>query len=165
MRAEQAVSEQTKARQETASKAKGNGEGQPRKASQPRGISDPSDVAHLVLMQVDAVNAKKDELTIAIKGLADLIKQLVRAFGEHTRQTAACLGGAGSRFYIFAMFFEGREGVEPSMIALMAGLQKQRGGALMLNPTPFLLKNPLCRCTNLAVHPRCLTCHKERPDP
>ena len=35
--------------------------------------------------EVDAVNAKKDELTIAIKGLADLTKQLVRAYGEHTK--------------------------------------------------------------------------------
>jgi len=35
--------------------------------------------------EVDAANAKKDELTIAIKGLADLTKQLVRAYGEHTK--------------------------------------------------------------------------------
>ena len=59
--------------------AKANGETKPTKGNAPRGqnprvISNPNDVASLVLMQVDAVNAKKDELTIAIKGLADLAK-------------------------------------------------------------------------------------------
>lgn len=53
--------------------------------NKPRVVSNPSDVASLVLMQVDAVNAKKDELTIAIKGLADLAKQLVRAYAQNAR--------------------------------------------------------------------------------
>jgi hypothetical protein len=48
----------------------------------PRTVSNPNDVASLVLMQIDAVNAKKDELTIAVKGLADTAKQLVRAYAE-----------------------------------------------------------------------------------
>ncbi len=52
----------------------------------PVSISNPNDVANLVLIQIDAVNAKKDELTIAVKGLADLTKQLVRAYGEHTKR-------------------------------------------------------------------------------
>jgi hypothetical protein len=52
---------------------------------QQRIISTPNDVASLVLMQVDAVNAKKDELTIAIKGLADLSKQLVRAYAQNAQ--------------------------------------------------------------------------------
>ncbi len=52
---------------------------------QPRVISNPNDVASLVMMQVDAVNAKKDELTIAIKGLADLAKQLVRAYAQNAQ--------------------------------------------------------------------------------
>lgn len=52
---------------------------------QPRVVSSPQDVASLVLMQIDAVNGKKDELTIAIKGLSDLTKQLVRAYGENTK--------------------------------------------------------------------------------
>ena len=34
-------------------------------------ISNPKDVAQLVMMQIDNVNSKKDELTIAVKGLAD----------------------------------------------------------------------------------------------
>jgi glycerol-3-phosphate dehydrogenase len=50
-----------------------------------RVISTPNDVASLVLMQVDAVSAKKDELTIAIKGLTDTTKQLVRAYAEHAK--------------------------------------------------------------------------------
>jgi hypothetical protein len=49
-------------------------------------ISNPNEVASLVLVQIDAVNAKKDELTIAIKGLSDLTKQLVRAYGEHSKR-------------------------------------------------------------------------------
>ncbi|NIM27803.1 MAG: hypothetical protein GTO67_07660 [Gammaproteobacteria bacterium] len=50
---------------------------------QPRVVSRPEDVAGLVLMQIDLVNARKDDLTIAIKGLADLTRQLVRAYGEN----------------------------------------------------------------------------------
>lgn len=50
-----------------------------------RGVSSPNDVASMILMQVDAVNSKKDDLTIAIKGLTDLTKQLTRAYAEHTR--------------------------------------------------------------------------------
>ena len=34
------------------------------------------------MMQIDAVNAKKDELTIAVKGLADTAKQLVRVYAQ-----------------------------------------------------------------------------------
>ena len=49
-----------------------------------RGVSNPNDVASLIMMQVDAVNTKKDDLTIAIKGLTDLTKQLTRAYAEHT---------------------------------------------------------------------------------
>lgn len=48
----------------------------------PRVISHPNDVAGLVMMQIDNVNAKKDELTIAVKGLADTAKQLVRAYAQ-----------------------------------------------------------------------------------
>lgn len=52
------------------------------KGKQPRVISHPGDVAGLVMMQIDNVNAKKDDLTIAIKGLADTAKQLVRAYAQ-----------------------------------------------------------------------------------
>ena len=52
------------------------------KGRAPRVITKPGDVASVVLMQIDAVNAKKDELTIAVKGLADTAKQLVRAYGQ-----------------------------------------------------------------------------------
>ncbi len=69
------------------------------KGKQPRVISNPNDVAGLVMMQIDAVNSKKDDLTIAIKGLADdrqgwrkcgkrrssfsaTAKQLVRAYAQ-----------------------------------------------------------------------------------
>ncbi len=70
--------------------AKANGETKPTKGNTPRRqnprvISNPNDVASLVLMQVDAVNAKKDELTIAIKGLADTAKQLVRAYAQNAQ--------------------------------------------------------------------------------
>lgn len=49
-------------------------------------ISDPKDVAQLVLMQIDNVNAKKDDLTIAVKGLADTAKQLVRVYARQQGQ-------------------------------------------------------------------------------
>ncbi len=49
-----------------------------------RAVNNPNDVANLILMQIDAVNSKKDDLTIAIKGLTDLTKQLTRAYAEHT---------------------------------------------------------------------------------
>ena len=52
---------------------------------QPRVVSRPEDVAGLVLMQIDLVNARKDDLTIAIKGLSDLTRQLVRAYGENVQ--------------------------------------------------------------------------------
>lgn len=51
----------------------------------PRVVSRPEDVAGLVFMQIDQVNAKKDELTIAVKGLSDFTRQLVKAYGEHTK--------------------------------------------------------------------------------
>ena len=71
--------------EQKASKPNG-GKASGRPARGPVSISNPNDVANLVLIQIDAVNAKKDELTIAVKGLADLTKQLVRAYGEHTKR-------------------------------------------------------------------------------
>ena len=65
----------------TEQKAKVNGQ-QPGKGKQPRTITNPADVAGLVMMQIDAVNSKKDELTIAVKSLADTSKQLVRAYAQ-----------------------------------------------------------------------------------
>lgn len=47
-----------------------------------RVISNPNDIAGLVTMQIDNINAKKDDLTIAIKGLTDTAKQLVRAYAQ-----------------------------------------------------------------------------------
>ena len=45
-----------------------------------RAISHPREVAAVVMAQMHSINAKKDELTIAIKGLTDLTQQLVRAY-------------------------------------------------------------------------------------
>jgi len=72
-------------RQTTPEPRPGNGQQAPGAQQQPRVISNPEDVASLVLMQIDMVNARKDELTIAIKGLSDLTRQLVRAYGENTQ--------------------------------------------------------------------------------
>ena len=64
---------------------KTNGQ-QPAQGERPqRVISNPNDVAGLVLAQLNHVNNKKDELTIAIKGLADTTQQLVRVYADHTR--------------------------------------------------------------------------------
>ena len=44
----------------------------------PRVISDPNQVAQLVMFHIDAVSTKKDEMTIAIKNLADVTRQRAR---------------------------------------------------------------------------------------
>jgi hypothetical protein len=67
---------------ENTGKTRNNGQ---QKGRQPRVITNPNDVAGIVMMQVDNVNAKKDELTIAIKGLTDTAKQLVRAYADHAK--------------------------------------------------------------------------------
>ncbi|MDM0024030.1 hypothetical protein [Variovorax saccharolyticus] len=54
-----------------------------------RSVSDPRDVAALVLARMNMVNVKKDELTIAIKGLSDITQQLTRAYGEQLKAIAA----------------------------------------------------------------------------
>lgn len=53
-----------------------------------RVISDPNQVAQLVMVQIDQVNSKKDELTIAVKALADTAKQLVGVYGKQQGQIA-----------------------------------------------------------------------------
>lgn len=45
-------------------------------------ISHPREVAALVLTQINRVNAMKDELTIAIKGLSDITQQLATSYGK-----------------------------------------------------------------------------------
>lgn len=67
--------------QSTEKAAKHNGQAQKGK---PRVMTNPNDVAGLVMMQIDTVNTKKDELTIAVKGLSDTAKQLVRAYRQQT---------------------------------------------------------------------------------
>lgn len=68
---------------EANTESKPNGGAEPKQGQ--RAVSNPNDVASLIMMQVDAVNTKKDDLTIAIKGLTDLTKQLTRAYAEHTK--------------------------------------------------------------------------------
>lgn len=57
-------------------------------AKQGRAISDPREVAQLVMMRIDHVNAQKDELTIAVKALADTAKQLVSVYANQQTQIA-----------------------------------------------------------------------------
>lgn len=58
-------------------------------ARRQRTIKDPNELASLVLMHIDAVHARKDDLTAAVKNLADITKQLTRAYGEHTKTIKA----------------------------------------------------------------------------
>jgi len=60
----------------------------PANGQTPRVITDPNEVAQLVMMRIDHVNAKKDELTISIKALADTAKQLVSVYGNQQAQIA-----------------------------------------------------------------------------
>ena len=53
-----------------------------------RVITNSNEVAHLVMMQIDNVNSKKDELTIAVKTLADTTKQLVSVYANQQAQIA-----------------------------------------------------------------------------
>jgi hypothetical protein len=50
-----------------------------------RTVSDPRDVATLIMSRMGMVNAKKDELTIAIKGLSDVTQQLAHAYAEQAK--------------------------------------------------------------------------------
>lgn len=50
-----------------------------------RTVSDPRDVATLVMSRMSMVTAKKDELTIAIKGLSDVTQQLAHAYAEQMK--------------------------------------------------------------------------------
>ena len=56
-----------------------------RPQGRPRTLTHPQDVMALVLRQADAVNATKDELTIALKGLMDLTKQLAQAYAAQVQ--------------------------------------------------------------------------------
>jgi len=47
---------------------------------QPQTISDPRQIAAVVLARMNLINTKKDELTIAMKGLTDLTQQLLQAY-------------------------------------------------------------------------------------
>ncbi len=67
---------------------KANGQQPTQGERQQRVISNPNDVASLVLAQLNHVNNKKDELTIAIKGLADTTQQLVRAYAQQQQVIA-----------------------------------------------------------------------------
>ena len=47
---------------------------------QPQAISDPRQIAAVVMARMNLINTKKDELTIAIKGVTDLTQQLLQAY-------------------------------------------------------------------------------------
>ena len=47
---------------------------------QPQTISDPRQIAAVVMARMNLINTKKDELTIAMKGLSDLTQQLLQAY-------------------------------------------------------------------------------------
>jgi hypothetical protein len=47
-----------------------------------RMVSDPREVAAVVMARMKQVSAKKEELQIAINGLFDITRQLTRSYGE-----------------------------------------------------------------------------------
>lgn len=51
----------------------------------PRVITDPREVAAVVMVQLHVVNTKKEELLAAIKGLTDMTQQLVVAYAGQAR--------------------------------------------------------------------------------
>lgn len=66
----------------------------------------PRDVATIVMARMNMVNTKKDELTIAIKGLSDLTQQLARAYAEQMQ----VLEGLGQRVRVLEGAGTGRNG-------------------------------------------------------
>jgi len=74
-------SKETESKSTEAKKQKINGQPKPGRA-----ISDPKEVAQLVMMRIDQVNSKKDELTIAVKSLADTARQLVSVYAKQQAQ-------------------------------------------------------------------------------
>lgn len=68
-----------------------------------REISDPREVAALVLARTKQVTAKKDELAVAIDGLIDVARQLTRSYGaqlvaiEHLRLRVKALEEAAGK--------------------------------------------------------------------
>ena len=47
-----------------------------------RAVTDPREVAAVVMQRMQQVNVKRDELGLAINGLVDITKQLTRTYGE-----------------------------------------------------------------------------------
>ena len=73
------VTEHTQNRPAQTSPAEAGRRSQRRQERQ-RVLTHPQDVMALVLRQIDTVNTAKDDLTIALKGLMDLTKQLAQAY-------------------------------------------------------------------------------------
>ncbi len=77
---------------DTLSQTDKNGSSQPkttvktaaRPDRQQRVISNPEDIAKLVMMQIDAIGARKDDLTVALRRLTDTTRQLARAYAQQT---------------------------------------------------------------------------------
>jgi hypothetical protein len=67
-----------------------------------RAVSDPREVAAVVMARMHQVNARKDELTTAINGLIDITQQLTRTYGEqliaieHLRRRVKALEAAAA---------------------------------------------------------------------
>ena len=47
-----------------------------------RAVSDPREVAGIDMARMNLVNAKKDELAVALHGLVDITQQLTRTYAE-----------------------------------------------------------------------------------
>lgn len=80
-----------------------------------RTVSDPREVATLVMARMHMVNTKKDELTIAIKSLSDMTQQLATAYAQQlsaidrlAQRVQALESGAGT-----ARVAAGTNGVTP----------------------------------------------------
>jgi hypothetical protein len=53
-----------------------------------RRINNPADVATLALAHMNEVSKKKDELTMAVRGLSDLCQQLAKVYFENGKTIA-----------------------------------------------------------------------------
>lgn len=93
------MSGQTTTTQQAVTQATTNGAGT-RPAQ--RAISDPREVAAVVMARMNQVNARKDELAVAINALVDITEQLTRTYSaqllavEQLRRRVKALEEAGA---------------------------------------------------------------------
>ena len=88
---------------------------------QPQAISDPRQIATVIMARMNLINAKKDELTIAIKGLSDLTQQLVQAYAGQMQVIEQLAARLKERAKLLSPSWLGFERCEQAELDVVAG--------------------------------------------